>query len=230
MATRVQQPTRSQAAAWEIGAFLRHIDYLLLLATGGLVAYGLWVLESVTRNDIAGDPDYYVFRQVIYVVVGAILLAIAAAVDPDVYRRVRWPLYAVSIGLLVSVFVLASEVRGSKRWIEIGFFNFQPSELGKLVLIVVLAGWVAERRHRVSEWGTTLGVLGISLPMMILVFKEPDFGTTLIYAAILLGALFFGGTPWRHLAVLAIVAGLAAAALLWFLPSAGLDVLPRQPP
>ena len=225
MATRVQQPTRSQAAAWEIGAFLRHIDYLLLLATGGLVAYGLWVLESVTRNDIAGDPDYYVFRQVIYVVVGAILLAIAAAVDPDVYRRVRWPLYAVSIGLLVSVFVLASEVRGSKRWIEIGFFNFQPSELGKLVLIVVLAGWVAERRHRVSEWGTTLGVLGISLPMMILVFKEPDFGTTLIYAAILLGALFFGGTPWRHLAVLAIVAGLAAAALLWFLPSAGLDVL-----
>ena len=225
MATRVQQPTRSQAAAWEIGAFLRHIDYLLLLATGGLVAYGLWVLESVTRNDIAGDPDYYVFRQVIYVVVGAVLLAIAAAVDPDVYRRVRWPLYAVSIGLLVSVFVLASEVRGSKRWIEIGFFNFQPSELGKLVLIVVLAGWVAERRHRVSEWGTTLGVLGISLPMMILVFKEPDFGTTLIYAAILLGALFFGGTPWRHLAVLAIVAGLAAAALLWFLPSAGLDVL-----
>jgi rod shape determining protein RodA len=225
MATRVQQPTRSQAAAWEIGAFLRHIDYLLLLATGGLVAYGLWVLESVTRNDIAGDPDYYVFRQVIYVVVGAVLLAIAAAVDPDVYRRVRWPLYAVSIGLLVSVFVLASEVRGSKRWIEIGFFNFQPSELGKLVLIVVLAGWVAERRHRVSEWGTTLGVLGISLPMMILVFKEPDFGTTLIYAAILLGALFFGGTPWRHLAVLAIVAGLAAAALLWFLPSAGVDVL-----
>ena len=223
--SRVQQPTRSQAAAGEIGAFLRHIDYLLLLATGGLVAYGLWVLESVTRNDIAGDPDYYVFRQVIYVVVGAILLAIAAAVDPDVYRRVRWPLYAVSIGLLVSVFVLASEVRGSKRWIEIGFFNFQPSELGKLVLIVVLAGWVAERRHRVSEWGTTLGVLGISLPMMILVFKEPDFGTTLIYAAILLGALFFGGTPWRHLAVLAIVAGLAAAALLWFLPSAGLDVL-----
>jgi rod shape determining protein RodA len=225
MATRVQQPTRSQAAAWEIGAFLRHVDYLLLLATGGLVAYGLWVLESVTRNDIAGDPDYYVFRQVIYVVVGAVLLAIAAAVDPDVYRRVQWPLYAVSIGLLVSVFVLASEVRGSKRWIEIGFFNFQPSELGKLVLIVVLAGWVAERRHRVSEWGTTLGVLGISLPMMILVFKEPDFGTTLIYAAILLGALFFGGTPWRHLAVLAIVAGLAAAALLWFLPSAGVDVL-----
>jgi rod shape determining protein RodA len=223
--TRVQQPTRSQALAWELGAFLRHLDYLLLLATGALVAYGLWVLEAVTRSDVAGDPDYYVFRQAIYVVAGGILLALAAAVDPAVYRRARWPLYGVALVMLVSVFVLAEEVRGSKRWIEIGFFNFQPSELGKLVLIIVLASWVAERRHRLAEWGTTLGVLGISVPLMVLVFKEPDFGTTLIYGAIVLGALFFGGTPWRHLAVLAVVAGLVAGALLWFLPSAGIEVL-----
>jgi rod shape determining protein RodA len=223
--TRVQQPTRAQAMAWELGAFLRHLDYLLLLATGALVAYGLWVLEAVTRSDVAGDPDYYVFRQTIYVVAGGILLALAAAVDPAVYRRARWPLYGVALVMLVSVFVLAEEVRGSKRWIEIGFFNFQPSELGKLVLIIVLASWVAERRHRLAEWGTTLGVLGISVPLMVLVFKEPDFGTTLIYGAIVLGALFFGGTPWRHLAVLAVVAGLVAGALLWFLPSAGIEVL-----
>jgi rod shape determining protein RodA len=223
--TRVQQPTRAQAVAWELGAFLRHLDYLLLAATGALVAYGLWVLESVTRNDVAGDPDYYVFRQTIYVVAGGILLAVAAAVDPGVYRRVRWPLYGLALVMLVSVFVLAQEVRGSKRWIEIGFFNFQPSELGKLVLIVVLASWVADRRHRLAEWGTTLGVIGIALPLMVLVFKEPDFGTTLIYGAIVLGALFFGGTPWRHLAVLAVLAGLVAGALLWFLPSAGIEVL-----
>ena len=223
--TRVQQATRSQAAAWELGAFLRHVDYLLLLATGGMLAYGLWVLESVTRNDVAGDPDYYVVRQTLYVVVGALLLALAAAVNPDVYRRVRWPLYAVGLVLLVLVFVLAEEVRGSKRWIAIGFFNFQPSELGKIVLVIALAGFVAERRNRTAEWGTSLGVLGISLPLLVLVFKEPDFGTTLIYGAIVIGALFFGGAPWRHLAVLAAVAGLVAGALLWFLPSAGLEVL-----
>jgi rod shape determining protein RodA len=222
---RVHQPTRGQAVAWEIGAFLRHVDYLLLLATGGLVAYGLWVLESVTRGDIPGDPDYYVFRQTIYIVAGALLLVAAAAVDPNVYRRVRWPLYGLVLLLLLSVFVLAQEVRGSKRWIEIGFFNFQPSELGKIVLAVVLAGFVAERRQRMSEWGTTLGVIGIALPLMVLVFKEPDFGTTLIYTAIAIGALFFGGTPWRHLAVLGIIAALAAGALLWFLPSAGVEVL-----
>jgi rod shape determining protein RodA len=223
--TRVHQPTRAQAAAWELAAFLRHLDYLLLAATGGLLVYGLWVLEAVTENDVAGDPGYYAFRQTIYVAVGVVLLAVAAAVDPSAYRRVRWPLYGVAIVLLIAVFVLAEEVRGSKRWIQLGFFNFQPSELGKIVLVIVLAAFVAERRHRLSEWGTTLAVIGLSVPLMVLVFKEPDFGTTLIYAAIVLGALFFGGTPWRHLAALAIVAGLVAGALLWFLPSAGIEVL-----
>jgi rod shape determining protein RodA len=223
--TRVHQPTRAQAAAWELTAFLRHLDYLLLAATGGLLVYGLWVLESVTENDVPGDPGYYAFRQTIYVAVGGVLLAAAAVVDPNAYRRVRWPLYGVAMVLLVAVFVLAEEVRGSKRWIQLGFFNFQPSELGKIVLVIVLAAFVAERRHRLAEWGTTLGVIGLSFPLMVLVFKEPDFGTTLIYAAVVFGALFFGGTPWRHLAVLAIVAGLVAGALLWFLPSAGVEVL-----
>ena len=223
--TRVEQPTRFQAVAWELGSFLRHVDYLLLLATGALVAYGLWVLESVTRNDVPGDPEYFVFRQTIYVVIGGVLLAAVAAIDPSSYKRVRWPLYGIALVLLVAVFVLAEEVRGSRRWIQIGFFNFQPSELGKIALVIVLAGFIAERRQRVGEWGTTLGVIGIAAPLMVLVFKEPDFGTTLIYSAIVIGALFFGGTRWRHLAVLGVIAGLVAGAILWFLPSAGIEVL-----
>ena len=224
-AHRVARPTRAQAAAWELGAFLRHVDYLLLLATAALVAYGLYVLESVTRNDIAGDPDYYVFRQLVYVAVGGFLFVVAAALDPEVYRRVRLPFYAVCLVLLVVVLAVAEEVRGSKRWIEIGFFNFQPSELGKLALIAVLAGFVAERRHRVNEWQTTLGVVALAVPLTLLVFREPDFGTSLVYGACIVGALFFGGAPWRHLAVLGVLAGLVAAALLWFLPSAGVEVL-----
>ena len=224
-AHRVARPTRAQAAAWELGAFLRHVDYLLLLATAALVAYGLYVLESVTRNDIAGDPDYYVFRQLVYVAVGGFLFVVAAALDPEVYRRVRLPFYAVCLVLLVVVLAVAEEVRGSKRWIEIGFFNFQPSELGKLALIAVLAGFVAERRHRVNEWRTTLGVVALAVPLTLLVFREPDFGTSLVYGACVVGALFFGGAPWRHLAVLGVLAGLVAAALLWFLPSAGVEVL-----
>jgi rod shape determining protein RodA len=226
MATRVAQPAhRAEAAAWEIGAFLRHVDYLLLAATGALVTYGLWVLEAVTRRDVPGDPDYFVYRQTIYIAIGAVLLAVATAINPDVYRRLRLPLYGVALALLAAVYVLGEEVRGSKRWIEFGFFNFQPSELGKIILIVFLAGFVADRRLRVGEWRTTAGVVALALPLTLLVFKEPDFGTSLIYAASVAGVLFLAGAPWRHLAVLGIVAGLIAAALLWFLPSAGVEVL-----
>ncbi|HXV58629.1 MAG TPA: rod shape-determining protein RodA [Gaiellaceae bacterium] len=223
--SRIAQPSRTQVAAWELGHFLRHVDYLLLFAAAGLVVYGLWVLDAVTRNDVPGDPDYYVSRQLIYVGVGSVLLLLAAAVDPNAYRRVRIPLYGLVLLLLLLVFALAEEVRGSKRWIEIGFFNFQPSELGKVVLVIVLAAFVADRRHRASEWRTTLGVIGIALPLWALVFKEPDFGTSLVYAAVVAGALFFGGAPWRHLGALAVLAALVSGALLWFLPSAGIEVL-----
>jgi rod shape determining protein RodA len=227
MATRVAQPParRAEIALAELGAFLRHVDYLLLAAAAGLVAYGLWVLEAVTRADIPGDPGYYVFRQTIYVAVGAVLFAATVAVNPNVYRRVRLPLYLVAILLLLSVYVFAEEVRGSRRWIEFGFFNFQPSELAKIILIVFLAGFVADRRFRVHEWRTTLGVVALAAPIVLLVFREPDFGTALVMSAAVAGVLFLGGAPWRHLAVLAILAGLIAGALLWFLPSAGLEVL-----
>ena len=226
MATRVAQPAhRAEAAAWEIGGFLRHVDYLLLAATGALVTYGLWVLEAVTRGDVPGDPEYFVFRQTLYIAIGAVLFVVATAINPDVYRRLRVPLYGVALVLLLAVYVLGEEVRGSKRWIEFGFFNFQPSELGKIILIVFLAGFVADRRLRVGEWRTTAGVVALALPLTLLVFKEPDFGTSLIYGASVGAVLFLAGAPWRHLAVLGVVAGLIAGALLWFLPSAGVDVL-----
>jgi rod shape determining protein RodA len=226
MATRVAQPThRAETAASEIAAFLRHVDYLLLLATGALVTYGLWILEAVSRRDVPGDPDYYVSRQILYVAVGAVLFAVVTAVNPDVYRRLRTPVYAIAIVLLLSVYVLGEEVRGSKRWIEFGFFNFQPSELGKIALIVFLAGFVADRRQRLGEWKTTAAVVGLAAPLVLLVFREPDFGTALIYSAAVAGVLFLSGAPWRHLAVLAVLAGLLASALLWFLPSAGIEVL-----
>ena len=92
MATRVEQAVRPHLTA-EVGAFLRHLDYLLLAFVGAVVAYGLWVLADVTRHDIPGEADFYLVRQSVYVVFGAIALAIAAAVNPDVYRRFGRVLY-----------------------------------------------------------------------------------------------------------------------------------------
>ena len=224
MATRVLQGHARSHAPGEVASFIRHLDYLLFAAAAGLVAYGLWVLSAVTRNDVAGDPDYYVVRQGINVGLGVVALVALMAVNPEVYRRFTRPLYGLLIALLAIVFV-ADAVRGSQRWIDIGFFRFQPSELGKLILIVCIAGFLADRSRRLDEWRTVLSAVGLGALAAFLVFIEPDFGTALMYVGALAAALLIAGVPWSRLAALGLTAGSAAITLLWVLPAAGIDVL-----
>jgi rod shape determining protein RodA len=226
MATRaLPQSTTRSILGTEVGAFLRHVDYLLLLAVAGVIAYGLWVLAAVTRNDIPGDSGYFLFRQEIYVAVGAVVLAVMTAVNPEVFRRYKRVLYALAVFLLIIVFPLAENVRGSQRWIAFGSFNFQPSELGKVLLILFLAGFVADRARRIGEWRVTWSVLGLSAVPIVLVFEEPDFGSALIYGCAAGAVLLFAGLPWKQLGVLLAIVVLVALSMLWFLPSAGVDVL-----
>jgi rod shape determining protein RodA len=228
MATRaLPQTAARRQASTEVGAFLRHVDYLLLAAVGGVVAYGLWVLAAVTRNDIAGEPSYFVVRQEIYVAAGAVVLALLAAVNPEVLRRYGRVLYGVAIVLLLLVFPLAENVRGSKRWITFGSFNFQPSELGKLFLILFLAGFVAERARRASEWRVTWAVVGLAAVPIVLVFQEPDFGSALLYGCAAAAVLVFAGVPWKQLATLLAALVAMAVSILWLLPSAGVEVLDK---
>jgi rod shape determining protein RodA len=224
MATRALPAARPHEGT-ELGAFLRHIDYLLLAAVGGVIAYGLWVLAAITRNDLPGDSSYYIFRQEIYVAVGVVALAVVTAVNPDVYRRHIRLLYALALVLLIVVFPLGERVRGSQRWIEFGSFRFQPSELGKILLVLFLAGFVADRAKRVSEWRVLWSVLGLAAVPIVLVFKEPDFGSALVYGAAAAAVLFFAGAPWKHLAALLVATVLVTTSLLWFLPSAGVQIL-----
>lgn len=226
MATRaLPQRAARQPAGSEVGAFIRHLDYLLLAAVGGVIAYGLWVLNTVTRNDISGDPTYYIFRQEIYVAVGAVVFAAFTAVNPELYRRYGRFLYGLAILLLLVVFPLGERVRGSQRWIEFGSFRFQPSELGKILLILFLAGFVADRAKRVGEWRMTWGVLGLVAVPIVLVFEEPDFGSALLYGCAAAAVLVFAGVPWKQLGALAAAVALVVLSMLWFLPSAGVEVL-----
>jgi rod shape determining protein RodA len=209
----------------EVGAFLRHLDYLLIAVVAGVISYGVWVLTAVTRNDVQGDPTYYVSRQEIYIVIGAILAAAVTAINPESYRRWANAFYGLAIFLLLAVLVVGSNVRGSKRWIELGSFRFQPSELGKILLILFLAAFVVNRARSGSPSKTVWGAVGLAAVPMALVFKEPDFGSTLIYGAALVAVLVFAGIPWKHLASLAIVTAVLALSVLWFLPAAGVEVL-----
>ena len=203
---------------------LRSLDWLLLAGIGGLVAVGLWAVSGVTRFAVAGNPSYYLDRQVIYVAVGAAALVIGTFIDPDVYRRYWKPIFAGTVLLIAFVFVVGHAARGSTRWISLGFFTFQPSEFGKLAVVLALAGFLADRA-RDGALGTTMRMLGLGLIPVLLVFAQPDLGTALVYLAALTAMLFVGGTPWRQLTALGTIAVLLAVGVLWAGPAVGVSFL-----
>jgi rod shape determining protein RodA len=215
----------SAANRVDVVAFLRRLDWLLLLAVGTLVAYGLWAVAGITRNDVSGDETYYVVRQGIAAALGGIGLVAMVAVDPAVYRRSWKAIYAGTVTLMVLVFALAEATRGSKRWIDLGPFQFQPSEFGKLFFVLALAGFLVERGRRIGDWRTVVSCVGLGLLPMLLVFTQPDIGTSLVYAAALAAVLFVGGVRWTHLAALATVALVVVLSVLWLLPAADVQVL-----
>jgi rod shape determining protein RodA len=222
-ATRAEVRARREAA--DVAAFVRRLDWILVGSVGALVAYGLWAIAGITHHDVPGNPDYYVVRQGIFVAVGVVALIVALAVDPDWYRR-RWrPIYGGTIAVMALVILYGAERHAAKRWLNLGFFRFQPSEFGKVLFVLALAGFVAARTKQLGAWRTTLHVVGLASAPILLVLVEPDVGTALVYAAALTAILFVAGTRWLHLGALAVAAIFVAALVLWIGPAAGVHIL-----
>lgn len=206
-------------------AYLRRLDWVLLLTAAGLVGYGLWAIAGITRFDIEGNAGYYVVRQAIAAGIGFVGFLAVLAIDPDRFRRAQAWLYGATLLLMLLVFPLATETRGSRRWIEVGPVQFQPSEFGKLLFVLALAGFLADRARRLGEAKVVLQAVGLSLVPIALVFRQPDLGTALVYAAALAACLFVAGVRWTHLAGLLSAAALVIVGVVWLLPAAGIQVL-----
>jgi rod shape determining protein RodA len=209
----------------DVGSLVRRLDWLLLTAAGALVAYGLWAISGITRFDVPGSPDYYVNRQAIAAALGLVGMVVAILIPPSFYQRHWRFIYGGTIGVMLFVFVFAEAVRGSKRWIDLGPFQLQPSEFGKTFFVLAIAGFLVERGRRIGEIRTVAMAVGLGLVPMGLVFMQPDLGTALVYGAALMAVLFLAGVRWLHLAVLAVSIVVLVTSVLWLLPSAGVAVL-----
>jgi rod shape determining protein RodA len=209
----------------DVFGFVRRLDWILMLAVGGIVAYGLWAVAGITRFDVEGDENYYVVRQAIAAGLGFAGFLAALAIDPDRYRRAQKAIYVATLLGMLLVFPLADATRGSKRWIELGPFQFQPSEFGKLLFVLALAGFLADRVRRLHDPRVVLQALGLAAIPIALVFKQPDLGTALVYGAALIACLFIAGIRWLHLGLLVGTVALLASSVIWFLPAAGVEVL-----
>jgi rod shape determining protein RodA len=215
---------RSRARARE-GSFLRNLDWALLLAVGGLVAYGLWTISGITQNDVQGDPNYYVVRQAAFALLGVAGMVAMTLLEPGFWRKHARLVYGLLIVVLIIAPLFGTEVRNTRRWIDLGPFRFQPSEFGKLLLVLFLAAFLAERGKRIAERETTLTATGLALLPVVLVFLQPDFGTAIVYVVVLGATLFVAGTRWAQIAVLLGLGAFAAAFVLWIGPAINVDIL-----
>jgi rod shape determining protein RodA len=201
---------------------LPYFDGVLLAAAFGLIGFSVFTLATATPHDVPGQPLYYVIRQGLYAAVGIALMLAVAKIDYSRFREIRVGIYSLMIGSIVLVLMFGAAARGSRRWIELPYFRFQPSELAKLLLIVALAAFVIERTRRGTPGRQTARMLALGLAPAALVFLQPDLGTGIVLVVITLAILFLAGVPWRHFAVIGGLAALAVTFVLAIAPAVGL--------
>jgi len=176
----------------------QRLDHLQPLLAGMLVVLGLMTVYSAHADWV---------RQLVWVVLGAAAYAAATVFD---YRRLSalapW-FYVAMLGLLLAVRLVGHTALGAQRWLSIGGFPLQPSELSKLMLVVVLAAYFS--RLASPSWRGFLGALVLVAPVAALILTQPDLGTTIVVMAVLVGMLFLAGTRISQLGSLAACAVIA---------------------
>ena len=210
---RVEPARAQQWAARSIGAIWRAYDlqltiYALLLTGIGLaMAYS----NSVEAGVPVLAPGSTFLRGLMWAGLAIVVFALATAFDYTWFSTLAWPIYVVNLVLLVVTLVIGDGIGGAARWVSIGPFQVQFSEIAKILMIVVLANYLARRQGTLDSPWPVLGACLIMAPPAILVLLQPDLGTSLVFGGIVAGMLFLSGASLRWL-------GLLAAAVIGSIP------------
>jgi rod shape determining protein RodA len=218
----------NEPAATRLSAGLRlPFDPLLALAAIGLMAASLVTLNASTSQDVPGDPHYYVTRQGVFFAIGTVLAIVLSRIDYSRFRELKYGLYGLMMGGLLLVALFGGNTRGAQRAIQLPFFEVQASELGKVLLIAALAGFVVDHSRRLGERDTTARLVILGMVPAIFVMAS-DLGSGLVYIAILFAALFVAGVSWRHFAGLIALGLVSIALVLTAAPAVGVTVLTSE--
>ena len=188
---------------------IRHLDPTLLLVTMLLAAYGAVMVFSVTVNrqqESDVDPQLFLKRQIAYLIAGVVVLLFLSSFDYRHLRTFAPFIYAATLlGLIIVLTPLGDVQKGAARWINFGAFQVQPSELAKVAVIVALGAFFAERKGELRAVDVIVGLVIVIVPA-VLIFIEPDLGTTMVFVAITGALLLVGGAKLRHFLVLGLIA------------------------
>lgn len=194
---------------------LKRIDFTLLFASLAIVIYSLIIISSATHiNNPSEERFWFVQRQGIFAIVNIIIAIIFMNFDYRGLKSYGKFLYVINIIMLLAVMFFGHAALGAQRWIQIGPISLQPSEFSKLIMIICLASVLEEKVGDLNSLRDLLPIaVYIGIPF-ILVLKQPDLGTSLVFMAIFFGMIIICGIPWRILFGL-MVAGIASLPLIW---------------
>ena len=185
---------------------LRHIDLLLPLLALVIAGVGIVMVYSATRGpatDLRPADTYFLNRQMVYVGIGAAVMLVTSWIGHRWAQRLALPAYLGLLTLLAGVLVIGTEVKGARAWFQFAGYQFQPSEFGKVAVIVALAAWLGAVQE-VGAARLSVAVLLVGVPVGA-ILMQPDLGTILVYGAIAAGMILVAGARGRHLLVLGLM-------------------------
>ena len=187
-----------------------HFDWPMLAAAAGLAVTGVFFILSATGEAPPGQPFYrqMYFLQIMWIAVG--LGAAAAACRVDYGKLARWSRvgYWAAMAALAAVLAVGKVVHGGRRWISLGALNLQPSEFAKIAFIFLLADFLSRPVEELRQGRVFFTALGYTALPFVLILKEPDLGSALVFLSVCLAMMFVAGVPNRLL-------GRLAGALSW---------------
>jgi rod shape determining protein RodA len=225
MMVKAQPRPFAERVAPSLRERLLAMDWMLLLAALGLTGLSIFAIDHATRDDVAGAPHFFGVRHAVHALLGLLLALAISRFDYSRLREFRVGLYAAMLGSIVAVLLTGAATRGARSWFDLGIFQFQPSEVGKVLLILVLAGFLIERNARSQDLQRTARMLMLGLGPATLVLLQPDLGTAMVYVAITVVMLFIAGVPWSHLALIGAAGTAVTTLVLVAMPAVGLEVL-----
>jgi len=209
MSHLLQDRRRVPRLQWNSVLQRAHLDSFLILGILTLLLFSFVVLYSS-----GGEDTGLLLRQGVRMIIALTVMIILAQIHPDRLKDIAFWIYAVGLLMLVAVLLFGTIGKGAQRWLDLGFFRFQPSEIMKLAVPLVIAVYLAERPLPPSFTRMFFALVMIAVPAL-LIAKQPDLGTALLIASSGLIVVFLSGVSWRLImSFLALAA--AAAPVLWY--------------
>lgn len=176
------------------------VDWAMVLPVLGLLSMGTVAIFSATSP--MANYSQILQRHFFALTLGVAAFLLGISLNYQIFQDQSQVLYGLALAMMVCVLVFGETIRGHKAWFRLPFFSFQPSELVKVWLILVLSNYMDRRRTRMEGLGNLLGAAAMVLPVIALIIKEPDFSSALVLCLVVFSLLFIGGTNILHLLML----------------------------